>query len=154
MTTILNAIERNQLCVLVLLDMSKAFDCINHEKLLQKLEQMGIRGHINKWIQSYLSGRKIIVNFNNYLSDEKDINRGTAQGSNLGPLIYILYTNDMLNHVTFAEGILFADDTSLTCCGVKMKTIIAKLKTDLSNLYNYYIENDLSVNLSKTNIMV
>ena len=148
--SILNSIESNKKCALILLDMSKAFDCISHCKLLVKLDKLGIRGHANDWFKSYLQNRKIVVNYKGTTSKELEVDVGTAQGSVLGPLIYIMFTNDMIKSLRFSEGIIFADDTSIVCEGNSIAALFAKIKQDLTNLYNYFIDNDLALNLSKT----
>ena len=72
---------------------------------------------------------------------------GTAQGSTLGPLLYILYTNDIIKCFNYSERIFFTDGMSLICTGSNIKSIMAKIRVDLSCLYNYFIDNDLSINL-------
>ena len=150
LSTILTGVENNKVVILLMLDMSKAFDSLNHERLLYKLENMGIGGVALNWFRSYLCDRKLQVDIQGVLSREEIMHTGTAQGSNLGPLLYILYTNDMRKNVKFSESVIFADDTSLIAIANNVEVCKMKLKEDLIHLYNYFIENDLCLNLSKT----
>ena len=113
---IANAVERNETTAGIFLDLSKAFDTINHDILLYKLDYYGFRGaaldHVD-WFQSYLSNRKQFVRYQMHDSNHKIINCGVPQGSILGPLLFILYINDIVNTIFLLELILFADDTTL-----------------------------------------
>jgi len=93
--------------------MSKAFDTIDHNILLDKLQLYGLRGNVLEWMRSYLSNRTQYVSVNNIKSDASTINRGVPQGSILGPLMFIIYINDIVNISQVLNMILFADDTNL-----------------------------------------
>ena len=116
---ILKRKEQNESTACVFLDLSKAFDTIKHEVLLKKLELYGIRGTALSWFQSYLSDRRIRVKCNTIssgkteISDAQPINTGTPQGSCLGPLIFLIFNNDLHRVVENCSTILFADDTTL-----------------------------------------
>ena len=106
------ALDRNEHAVGVFLDLSKAFDTVDHNILLDKLEHYGIRGVALDWVRSYLSNRLQFVQFNGHSSSPQTICCGVPQGSILGPF-FLLYINDLSNVSTVVELILFADDTNL-----------------------------------------
>ena len=98
----------------VFLDMSKAFDCIDHSILLYKLQHYGIRGTAIEWLESYFQNREISVTFANEMSSDKNFVRcGAPQGSILAPLLYLIYVNDMYRCTNETTPVLFADDTAL-----------------------------------------
>ena len=96
----------------VFLDLSKAFDTIDHDILLYKVEFYGIRGLALDWFKSYLYNRKQYVSYNGVQSESLSIHCGVPQGSVLGPLLFIIYTNDLPDCISQATTILFADDTT------------------------------------------
>ena len=106
-----NAKDKYHSC-LIMLDIRKAFDTVNHELLLSKLYHYGIRGIAYKLIQSYLNNRTQFVNVNNKLSKKPIIKHGVPQRSNLGPLLFLIYIDDLPNALSF-HTTLFADDTCL-----------------------------------------
>ena len=107
-----SAFDRREYAIGVFLDLSKAFDTVNHAILIDKLEHYGIRGLALEWVKSYFSERAQFVEFNNVRSSPQEISCGVPQGSILGPLFFILYVND-LNNASLLDVILFADDTNL-----------------------------------------
>ena len=97
----------------VFIDLKKAFDTVNHDILLTKLEHYGIRNNILNWFKSYLSHRKQYVFFNGKSSETLNISCGVPQWSVLGPLLFLLYINDLPNISNKLSFFLFADDTNL-----------------------------------------
>ena len=110
---ITKAIDKGQYTIGIFLDLSKAFDTINHTILIKKLEYYGNRGIALKWFQNYLTNRKQIVKYNDITSEAMTITTGVPQGSILGPLLLLLYINDMQNCSKLVSTILFADDTNI-----------------------------------------
>ena len=109
---ILPSLDRKKQCLSIYLDLSKAFDTINHSILLNKLKYYGIRGKPLEWFRSYLQQRKQYVSYLGVQSTTQNIEYGVPQGSVLGPLLFILYSNDIPNSLTYCQAILFADDTT------------------------------------------
>ena len=110
---ILSDMEQNNFTVSVLLDLSKAFDTIDHHILLKKLHHYGVRGVALEWFSSYLSGRSQYVEYNDTISELRPITCEVPQGSVLGPLLFIIYTNYLPNSMKHSKCILFADDTTV-----------------------------------------
>ena len=152
--------ERNKSTACVFLDLSKAFDTIKHEVLLAKLERYGIRGIALNWFRSYLTDRKIRVKCKvestgklEY-SKEYPITFGAPQGSCLGPLIFLLFNNDLHRVIKHSQVILFADDTTLYITDHSISRIKTNLEHDLKLLQDWFHANKLTLNLSKTQCML
>ena len=138
----------------VFLDLKKAFDTVDHTILLSKLERCGVRGTPLRWFQSYLFQRKQVCKINNTVSNETDICCGVPQGSNLGPLLFLVYINDLPNCLQTTEGSMFADDTNLSCKGQTSADVEYKLNNDLKNIRKWLISNKLTLNRKKTEYML
>ena len=138
----------------IFIDLRKAFDTVNHKILLLKLEHYGIRGSMLKWFQSYLSDRKQYVSFNGQSSDMLDIKCGVPQGSVLGPLLFLLYINDLPNISKILDFYLFADDTNIYYESKSLPDLEKIVNKELQKLYLWLNVNRLSLNLDKTNYII
>ena len=138
----------------VFVDLEKAFDTVNHNILLSKLEHYGIRDNAFKWIKSYLSERTQFVKLNGVCSENQQICCGVPQGSILGPLLFIIYINDMHNSIKISTVHHFADDTNLLFSSKNIKEIKKTLNNDLKLLYEWLCANRLSLNVAKTEFLV
>ena len=138
----------------VFLDFSKAFDTVDHLILLNKLHHYGIRGSALDWFRSYLSYRQQFVTYNYVSSDTKTINYGVPQGSILGPLLFLIYINDLANICQYTMPILFADYSNLFINGTDVRKIELELNEELRNIASWLKINKLSLNVNKTQYMV
>ena len=128
------------------LDLKKAFDTVDHEILISKLELYGVRGTNLEWFKSYVRNRKPICAISGKLSQSKDIRCGVPQGSNLGPILFLLYINALPNCLETTNASLFADDTNLTCKGLNPQEIKLNLNKDLENVPRWLAANKLTLN--------
>lgn len=136
------------------LDLKKAFDTLNHGILLRKLENYGIRGVANNIIQSYLENRNQFVSYGGETSSLMRTTTGVPQGSNIGPLLFLIYVNDINKIGLIGTPRLFADDTALFYPHISPTTIITYMNEDLRILNDYFRDNLLSLNIDKTKYMM
>ena len=137
----------------IFLDLSKAFNCVNHDILCMKLEKVGIKGQCKQWIMEYLRDRQQYVRNGGINSDCKSINYGIPQGSVLGPLIYLLYVNDIMDCDIASDLSMFADDTAMVAHGKVLADVVSQVNHDMTKLTGWFNANKLSVNLDKTKCM-
>ncbi len=150
---VIKGFEKNENTMAVFIDLSKAFDSIQHSTLLCKLKNFGIRGRAYKWFESYLSNRKMYVKYKGNKSELKHMEYGVPQGSVLGPLLFLILTNDLALSMKKCKSILFADDTTIYCTDKNPRVLIDSIKSDLNILVDWFHANKLTLNLSKTNFI-
>lgn len=146
--------EQKKKVVGIFIDLQKAFDTVNHEILLTKLEHYGLRGTALNWITSYLNNRKQYVDIDGTKSDQSIIKCGVPQGSVLGPKLFLIYINDIGNVSDFLKFILFADDTTILCSHENIFRLIEILNIELEKLYHWFSANKLTLNIKKTNYIL
>ena len=137
----------------VFIDLKKAFDTVNHKILLKKMEHYGFRGTSNVWFQNYLSEREQFVTVNGAQSDMQEIICGVPQGSVLGPLLFLIFINDLPNATEFLT-LLFADDTTFQLSGVDLDLLYEKSNIELDKASQWFKANKLTLNVKKTKYMI
>lgn len=137
----------------VFCDLCKAFDCVDHEILLLKLEKYGFRGRALAWFRSYLEGRYQCVMCSGKKSSPLSVCCGVPQGSVLGPILFLLYINDLTELHISGHFTLFADDTSILWQAKDIEHLKGIISKDLSFIKEWFNSNHLCLNLSKTHVV-
>ena len=151
---IVTCLNQDETGFCILLDFAKAFDTVNHEILLDKLHYYGIRGTALKWFQSYLKDRMQCTEIGNTQSDLKYIKCGVPQGSILGPLLFLLYINDIVLSSDAFKFTLFADDTSLFYSHKNVEKAVEVMNFELAKIAEWLAANKLSLNVGKSKLLV
>lgn len=154
---ILRTFENKEKCACVFFDLTRAFETVDHNLLVDKLENYGIRGPALSWIKTYLSNRsqKVSLTLNNkvYNSDFKNVSTGVPQGSVLGPLLFIIFINDIEVHMKGSFTSIFADDTATADSDNDLRMLVSKTNDTVSLMHQYCSHNGLNLNLHKTNVL-
>ena len=140
--------DEGKLTGMILIDLQKAFDTINHKILLMKLEYLGFSESTIKWYKSYLENRNFLVVVEKEYSNPGELLCGVPQGSILGPLIFLLYVNDMPQSIDL-DLLLYADDSCLLFTDKNLKTIEEKLNRNFNSLCDWFVENKLSIHFGE-----
>ena len=144
----------------VFLDLSEAFDTLEHEVVYSKLETYGIRGIALEWFRSYLSERKLRVkcmvstSHKQEYSEYERVEYGTPQGSCLGPLLFLIFSNDLHKHLEYCNNLQFADDTTIYKGHRNLRYLTWCVEQDLNNLNDWFKANKLTLNVDKSVHMV
>ena len=148
-----NSVANRNHTIGIFIDLSKAFDTIDHNKLLVKLDNYGIRGTASALIESNITGRKQYTTYNNEPSDHEIVTYGVPQGSVLGPLLFLMYINDIVNCSSDGEFVLYADDTNIFVVGHSKKDAFNKANDVIKRVHSYMLSNLLHINTSKCHYM-
>lgn len=151
---IVEALDRGDYVLGLYLDFSKAFDTVDHSILLTKLEHYGVRGVANLWCESYLKDRLQHTTYNNTKSANLPITCGVPQGSILGPLLFLIYVNDLALVSNKVFTLLFADDTNIFYSSKTLEDIEYTINHELVKISNWLKANKLSLNIKKTHYMI
>ena len=140
-------------CIFV--DFSKAFETINHSILLKKLKLYGFDRSSLSLMKNYISTRTQVTTVNGHVSSSRNVTCGTAQGSILGPLIYIIYVNDVLNLLADKDNMyLYADDMLIMSNHMNVEIMLTDLQDKINRIYKWCLANKLTINESKTKYMI
>ena len=139
---------------LLFVDISKAFDSLNHKVLLRKLNHLGVSERSLRWFRSYLADRQQSVLINRKLSEPHSITLGVPQGSILGPLLFNVYINSLPNAVKKTRMILYADDAVLFYDASTREELQTTLEREFTEISNWYTDNRLTINVKKTKLML
>ena len=153
---ILSAIDKKQLTAVVLLDMSKAFDSINHNMLLVKLQDVGASPLAIQWFRSYLTSCYQVVTIGTAVSDRLQVINGVPQGSILGPLLFSIYMNDLPSVPQYCSMQCYVDDTKLLLSfqPQDQSQVVTEINRDLARICNWCFDNQLLLNPDKTKLLV
>ena len=148
-------LDEGKLVSIVSLDLSKAFDAINHEMLLRKLAHLGLSESALFWIKSYLSNRTQHTKFSNFTSKDEEVTAGVPQGSILGPLLFICFSNDIYNSFQdLCKCFSYADDSQFIVAAKNQKELTKKIELIIRIAHNWYSQNCMKANQGKTEILV
>ena len=150
---IIDSIAKKEHTVGVFMDLSKAFDTMDHCILIRKLKTYGVRGTVLSWFEDYLRNRQQYVIFKSKKSNISTVKCGVPQGSILGPLLFLIYMNDIVNASPLLTYVLFADDTNVFYSHTDLNILITTLNLELNKLSSWFKSNKLSLNINKTNCM-
>ena len=146
---VLTGMDKQMHTGMIVVDLQKAFDTLDHGVLLEKMKYFGFRASVIKWFESYLSNRKFLVCIDNVFSEAGTLKYGVPQGSILGPLLFLLYVNDLPQSLSDAGSYLYADDTCIFYQHEDVKKIENVLNKEFSSLCQWFIDNKLSIHFGE-----
>jgi hypothetical protein len=158
----IDALERGETAIGCFLDLSKAFDCVNHVVLVEKLQRVGFQGTVLNWLISYISNRqqKTVIDYKSegggkqkVFSELGNCSAGVPQGSILGPILFLIYVNDISSHFSENSLTIFADDTTLFARNKSIEDLELETFLQLNSLAQYFSDIDLKINPDKTQFL-
>ena len=150
MNQITDAFSQGKYTLGIFIDLSKEFNTINYNNLLEKLKAYGIQSENLKWFKSYLSNRKQFISYNHSKTEMKTVKCGVPQGSILGPLFLLIFVNDLNNSTKVLDSVLFADNTNLFCSDSDIRAVFEIANQELGQISDLFLSNKLSLNVEKT----
>jgi hypothetical protein len=154
MKRIYDSMNKKKKTACIFVDLTKAFDCVDFDILRTKLHKIGIRGSALKLLSNYLTNRKQCVIIDGTVSGVTDVSCGVPQGSVLGPILFLIYINDLFSLRLFSEQQCFADDSVLTFSANDYSDLCFQMKSDLCEFNGWLVRNRLTMNVSKTSFMI
>jgi hypothetical protein len=145
-----NSFEKGEFTLGVFIDLSKAFDTVDHEILLKKIESYGINERMLKLLKNYLLQRNQYIYYDNTSMDLLQVICGVPQGSILGPLLFLIYVNDLYKVSSTLKEVMFADDTNLFISNKNIETLFTDMNIELAKITIWFKANKLSLNVKKT----
>lgn len=139
--------------ICIFIDFSKAFDSIDHGKLLEMMFNLGIRGHLLAWLKDYLNDRQMVVKLVGDYSRKMKLGRGVPQGSILGPLLYLMYVGDIGNCFLKSSYFLYADDTVIVSAHKDVQKAVLNISEEFRSFQMWAHDKELKINIAKTNVM-
>lgn len=152
--SISNSVDKHMYTLAIYLDFQKAFDVLDIDILLKKIRKAGIGGKAYNWLHSFAKERKQVVRINGICSDMQTLRFGTAQGGVLGPVMFLIYINDLLNIQYNSSIFAYADDTALVCSAYNREVLKSKINQDLNIISQWLIENKLLINSTKSKCLM
>jgi len=159
LNTVLSSLDKQKIAGGLFCDLQKAFDCVNHNILLAKLEFYGVSGIVNKLLKSYLNNRyqRTVIkdNMNNKISSEWElVKHGVPQGSILGPILFLVYINDLSRTISkLANTVLFADDTNIIISKSNQDEFKTNIMSVTNEITNWFQSNLLTLNCNGTHFL-